>query len=567
MMQHSAAGIDRGDLIQYGTALAAAVLVLGPIIPIAYQSIIDRPLYESGALLDWRNYARLFSHHEFLEVAVNSALFAALTTILSIAIGATVAIFTARTRMRGAGLASSLMLLPMYISPLVLSFGWIILYGPAGYMTLVAQSALGFAPWNIYTIAGMAAAASVAYAPLAYLYCSGALMLADPSLEDAIRICGAGPLQVLRRVTIPLLRPPIIYSALLIFSSALELLSIPLILGKPVGITTFASFLFDIGLARTNPDYGALGAASMVLLLLGVLLVVMQMSLLRQAQRFISVRGKAARQQLLDLGPLLKTTGVTAIWLYLLLGSILPIFALLARSFTSVLTPFVSPFSVLTLENFELILTQRSYVISIWNSILVATIGAVVTTLLAALAVLVARRSTFRFRNALQVIALAPQGVPAILVGLGFFWFFAWVTPIGWVRGTLLALIIAFTCRTLPIAYGAIAPVVGQIGGELDQAARTVGADWWHTVSRVLFRLLVPALFSSFVLVFVQMMKELSSAIFLVTSDTQIIGTTALQLWFNGDTGSVAALAVMEVIIIVLFVFFAGRVLKVRMHA
>lgn len=559
-------GLDRGSLIQHSTAVAAAVLVIGPIIPIAYQSIIDRPLYESGAVFDWRNYARLFSQHEFLEVALNSVLFAALTTIMSIAIGATVAIFTARTRMRGAGLASRLMLLPMYISPLVLSFGWIILYGPAGYMTLLFQGAVGFAPWNIYTIPGMAAAAAVAYAPLAYLYCSGALMLTDPSIEDAIRICGAGPLQILRRVTIPLLRPPIIYSALLIFSSALELLSIPLILGKPVGITTFASFLFDIGLARTNPDYGALGAASMILLLLGIILVLIQMSLLREAQRFVSVRGKSARHQLLELGPL-KIAGAVAIWLYLILGSVLPILALVARAFTSVLTPFVSPLSVLTWENFELILSEPSYVLSIWNSLIVATVGGIVTTLLAALAVLVSRRSPYRFGGALQIVALAPQGVPAILVGLGFFWFFALVTPIGWVRGTLLALIIAFTCRTLPIAYGAIAPVVSQVGTELDQAARTVGADWWHTVSRILLRLFVPALFSSFVLVFVQMMKELSSAIFLVTSDTQIIGTTALQLWFNGDTGSVAALAVMEVVIIVLFVFVAGRIFKVRMHA
>jgi iron(III) transport system permease protein len=280
----------------------------------------------------------------------------------------------------------------------------------------------------------------------------------------------------------------------------------------------------------------------------------------------LSVRGKAARHRLLELGPL-HLVGAAAIWLYLILGSVLPILALVARAFTSVLTPFVSPFSVLTWDNFQLILSEPSYVLSIWNSVAVATVGGILTTVLGAQAVVVAQRSTYRFGRALQIVALAPQGVPAILVGLGFFWFFALVTPIGWVRGTLLALVVAFVCRTLPVAYSAIAPVVGQVGAELDQAARTVGADWWHTVSRILLPLFVPALFSSFVLVFVQMMKELSSAIFLVTSDTQIIGTTALQLWFNGDTGSVAALALMEVVLILLFVLVAGKVLKVRMHA
>lgn len=559
-------GGDRGTWIQYATTIATAVLVLGPIVPILYQSFVDRPLYASGAAFEWRNYAELFSQAGFGDVIVNSLLFAALTTVLAVVIGVVLAILTVRTKMLGAGVVSTVLLWPIYLSPLVLAFAWIIVYGPSGYMTIAFRTLLGTEPWNLYTIPGMAITAAAAYTPLAYLYCSGALKLADPAIEDAARVCGAGPLSILRKVTLPLLRPPILYGAVLIFSSSLELLSIPLLLGRPVNIDMFASFLYVYGLEQTNPDYGVLGAASMVLLAFMGILVLIQLRLLRNAQRFVSVRGKATRHQLLDLG-WLRWVGFGFAWLYVLLGPVLPILALLLRSVTLILSPLVSPWTVLSLENFRTIFGYSAYVSSIVNSVVIATVGAVATTLFASFVVLVARRSQFRFRQPLQVVALAPQALPGIIIGLGFFWFFAYVEPLNVVRGTLLAIIIAFACRALPLAFGAIAPLVTQVADELDDSARTVGADWLYTVSRVLFRLFVPAFFSSFALIFVQMMKEFAPALFLVTANTQIFGTTNLQLWLNGNTGAVAALSVVQIAITAVFVLLASRILKVRFHA
>lgn len=561
-----APSVSRSDVVQYLTTGMVVILVVGPILPILYQAFLDRPLYERGGALVLSNYQRLFLETEFLFAAFNSVVFATLTTILAVAAGAFVALLVTRTRVWGASFIAAAMLLPLYVSPLVLSFGWIILYGPTGYISLLVAGLTNGVPWNIYSVSGMAVAASVAYAPIAYLYCSSALKLADPSTEDAARTCGASPLRIIGHVTVPLMRPPIIYSALLIFSSALELLSIPLILGKPAGITMFATFLFDIGLSQANPDYGVLGAASTVLLAVGVALVLMQMRLLRQSQRFVTLRGKAVRRQLLDLGWFRHIAfGLTVA--FLLLACIAPIAALAARSFTIALTPLISPLAVLTLDHYRLIFSEPSFVRSIWNSVFLATVGGLLTSVFALLVVLVSLRSTFRFGGALQILTLVPQALPAILIGLGFFWFFALFPPLSWVRGTLVALMIAFACRTLPMAYAAIAPMVTQIAEELDHAARSVGADWLTTITRVMGRLFTPGIFAAFVLCFVQMMKELSSAIFLVTADTQIIGTTALQLWLNGDTGSVAALSVVEVVITLGVVFIFSKLFKVRVHA
>jgi iron(III) transport system permease protein len=343
-------------------------------------------------------------------------------------------------------------------------------------------------------------------------------------------------------------------------------LSVPLLYGRPVGINLFASFIYVNGLQQSRPDYGLLAAASVVTLGFMALLVVLQSMLLRNAQRFVAVRGKAARPRLMQLGKL-RWVGFGFAWLYLLFGPLLPILGLLLRSITVVLSPLVSPFRVLTAGNYATIFSYGSFVHSIINSVVIAVVGAVITSFLAALAVVVARRSGFRFQRTLEVTALSPQVVPGLILGIGFFWAFAYIPGAGAISGTLVALIIAFGVRSLPSAFGAIAPLVMQVGQELDHAARSVGADWWRTFSRILLRLITPAFLAAFVLLFVQMIKEFTPAVFLATANTQVIGTTMLQLWLNGDTGSVAALAVVQVSITTVFVLLAGIVLKVRTHA
>jgi iron(III) transport system permease protein len=193
----------------------------------------------------------------------------------------------------------------------------------------------------------------------------------------------------------------------------------------------------------------------------------------------------------------------------------------------------------------------------------------VAVSLLAMFAVVVARRSTFRFRRLVEYLSLAPQAMPGIIVGIGYFWAVAF-TPAaigGLVQGTLWILVIAFGLRALPGAFGSIAPVVMQLGQELDAAARVSGADWFRTFTRVLGRLLTPALVGAMILVFVTMIKEYSPAVFLATADTNVIGTTALELWVQGNTGSVAALATIQILITAVFVGIANRLLKGRANA
>jgi iron(III) transport system permease protein len=542
------------------------VLVLAPILPIVYQSLLDRPLYDASGQVSLENYRNLFTSREFQQVVGDSFLFASLATVMAVVLGAVFAVLVGRTNVPGRALFSNVLLWPLYLSPLVVAFGWVIMYGPAGYVTGGIRNIVGFDPWYLYSIPGMALVAAISEIPVAYLFCSSSVSAIDASLEDAARSSGAGPIKTFFSVTLPLMRPPILYSAVLIFATSLEMLSIPLILGQPVGIDFFSSFLYTHGIATPRPDYGLLGAASVLLLAIVTVLVVLQTWLLGNAQRFVTVKGKASRPRTLDLG-LWRWLAAGLIGLYVFAGAIIPIGGLLMRAFTKFLTPLVAPWRFLTFDNVQMIFSYPAYTRSITNSVTVALVGGIIATLFIALVSLVAHRSDFRFRRSLDFLALFPRSMPGIIVGIGLFWAMVLIQPLGFLRNTIWILVIAFSIRYLPTGFAAISPMVMRFGAELDNAARTMGADWWTASRKIMFVLIKPALYSSFVLLSIQFVKEYSSAVFLFAPGSEVMGTTMLQFWIQGDTGPVAALAMIQIVITSLLAIVSRKVLGVRVYA
>lgn len=96
-------GIGRDTVVQYTVLAFLAVLVLAPIVPTLYQSIRNRPLYEAGGAFTLSGYTDLFTEAGFGEVALNTLLFASLTTVLSLAIAIPMAIVVVRTKLPGGG--------------------------------------------------------------------------------------------------------------------------------------------------------------------------------------------------------------------------------------------------------------------------------------------------------------------------------------------------------------------------------------------------------------------------------------------------------------------------------
>jgi iron(III) transport system permease protein len=549
---------------QWALAVVLTLLVAFPLAPIVYQSFLSDRLYEHDKQLTLRNYALALSSSELWATVLTTVVFVAAATVLSLVLGVAIAVLLARTDLPTRAVLHDLVIVPFYVSPLVLAFAWAILYGPSGFATIGVRQ-LGLPTWELYSVGGMAVVAAVYYVPYAYLYAIGSLALTDPQLEDAGRIAGAGPFRTLFSITLPLLRPALLGSALLTLVSAIELLSIPLVLGLPVGIDVLATFLWATASRATPNDYGIVAAVSMSMLLVITVLVWLQARITGQERRFVTVGGKAIRGRVLSLGRV-RWVVALLVWVYVLVCVLLPLLGIFAQASTSFLTPLVNPLELLTIDNFRQIFDQPAYVESIRNSIIVSVVGGLVATAFIAFAVLVTTRSDFPLRGVLSYVALYPRAVPGIIVGIGFLWTTLLVPGLGELRNTLAVLAVVFTVRFLPIGFGAVVPSVVRVSNELDRAARISGASWLRTMRSVMVPLLRPALAAAFVLLFVSFLKEYASALFLVSRGSEVIGTTMIELWRQGNSGPVAALASVQLLITFVAILIGQRLLGARLR-
>lgn len=558
--------VDRAALIQWAVFAFTVLLVAAPIVVIAIQSLQSAPLYEANRHWTLDGYGRLFGSAEFRTAVLNSLLLALVSTIVATGVGVASAIALVRFDLPGRAWLEAAMLGPIYISQLVLALGWYVLYGPSGYVSLLLRQWFGDVPWNLASIPGMGVLGGLAMAPVVMLFCSSSLGLMDASLEDAARSAGASPLRVVRSVTLPLLRPAIVYSLLLTFVGGLEMLSVPLVFGWPSGLEFFTTFLLRETMGQAEPDYGMLGAAALSLLAVVALLVLLQQRLLSQRQRFVTVRGKGRRPKPIHIGRW-RWVLFAAFMVYLLGSVVLPMLALVLRSFLQYLTPLMSPWQFLTLDHYRTLWEQDIYLRSIGNSIVLAAIGAGITTALIALVAAVIQRSDFRHARHLEMVTMFPRAVPGMVVGIGFLWVVLWVPGMNLLHGTLAVMVLAFMMRDLPSAYATIAPSFLQVGKEIDQSARVSGASWWRTFRSIVVPLARPALIACYLIVFVSFIKEYASAVFLYAPGNEIMGTTLLSTWSKGEVGPVAALSAVQLVMTLVLVAALAWFGRVRPNA
>jgi iron(III) transport system permease protein len=551
-------------LVQWGIVILTALLVLFPAWPILYQAFMDKPLYEKDKAATLLNFGDVLGNSEFWQSLTTTAIYGVVSTFLGVTIGTTLALLLSRTDIPGRKLFSNLILIPFFVSPLVLAVSWNVIFGPQGYFTIVIRN-LGLPTWDLFTLPGMIIVTAMYTAPFTYLYCMGSLALSDSSLEDAARIAGANPFTTLWKVTLPLLRPAITFSALFTLVSVIEMTSVPLILGLPGGVEVLSTFLYKLGIVGINKDYGSVAVVSILLVILVSGLVMLQSKMVSQERRFVTVGGKAGRSRLIRLGRFRWVTFVLLL-LYVVLGIILPLIGVIAQSWTPFLSPMVNPLSTLTTQNYNTVLSVPSYQSSIINSLLISTFGSASGIILMGLIAVIAYRSTFRGRKVLTYLAMFPRAFPGLIIGIGFLWAFLLIPGIGGIRNSIWALTFAFIVRYLPLGFSNISPAILRISNELDRAGRVAGMNWLGVVRYILLPILAPALLSGYMLLFISFLKEYNAALFLFSRGSEVIGTTMLQLTQQGTAGPVAALATIQLVITVVVVFIAGRFLGVKFH-
>lgn len=553
-------------VIQHGVMLLCAVLVAVPLIPLVLQAFSPEPLYAWQGRLTLGNFRNLFSLPEIPRLAGNTLYFCGISILFSMVFGVALSIAVTRVEIPARGVLTTILLWPIFVSPLVIAFGAILTYGPTGWVTTLFSRLTGIGePWNIYSLTGLSVVSGLSMVPMTILYCISSARQQDPRLEQAAEVAGASPMHILARITLPMMRPALFFSLMMNIVAALEMFAIPLLLGGPSGIQLLTTFIYDKGFESGRPDYGLVSAAAMVLLVLVALLVVVQSLVLRQSHRFLSVGPKGSRMQTMNLG-WRKWWVFGATLAYVMFGIVALVFGLVLRSFVVVLSPFVNPLQVLTLQNYRDVLFNASYQTAIWNTIVVAVVGALVGTALIGMVAFVSQRSGYRLARLLDLVAQLPRAVPGLIVSLGVFYAVIFVPGLSILGGTLWVLVLAYVIRHLPAGYGIVAPALLQVTRDFDRAASVAGASWMTVMRRIVAPIVKPALLSCFTLLMILFFKEYATAIFLYRPGNEVISMAMLSAWVPGYTGIVASLAVIQILVTSLLLLVFTRLFGVRLH-
>ncbi len=163
--------------------------------------------------------------------------------------------------------------------------------------------------------------------------------------------------------------------------------------------------------------------------------------------------------------------------------------------------------------------TVNALEISFGTSLVAAIVNAVFGVIVAWVLV----RYRFPGRRVLDAIVDLPFALPTAVAGIALTSLYA---PNGWL-GSLLAplgikvaftplgIVIALIFIGLPFVVRTVQPVMEEIDHEIEEAAATLGARRWHTVTRVILPGLAPAIMTGFALAFARAVGEYGSVIFI----------------------------------------------------
>lgn len=544
--------------------VALAVVVLAPTGLIVYQSLLDQPFYAAGTHFSLESFGFVVEDPDFWSALRNSLLLGMIMVAVAVPVGATLAFVMMRTDLPGRSWIEPVLLLPLFLSPLILAFGYIVTIGPVGFISSFLKAHLGFVPWNIYSFLGMALIAGFTHVPHVYLYVASALRRVNPDVEEAARVTGAGMLRTALFVSLPLVRPALVYSATLIFLLGLEQFGLPLLLGEPSGIGVLTTYLYKLTNILGTPSYNFMAVVAVVILATTLPLVVLQRFVLRNASRFVTLRGKGARDMTMPLGKW-RWTALLVILGWLAATVLVPLAGILMRSVVTSWGVGVSLLNVLTLQHFRDLGAYPNLIEAILNTLGVAAIGGLASVAIYAAVALLVHRWVSGWTVVVDYLVMLPRALPGLVAGLAFLWLFLFVKPIGPLLGTILSVWIAYTVVWLAYGLRLISSALLQIGPELEEAARVAGAGAARAIRDVALPLVRTGLIGAWLLIFLIFAREYSTGVYLLGPHSVVLGSMIVQLWSKGALDLIAALCVANVALIFLGLAFVFH-FRIRLH-
>ncbi|WGE70623.1 iron ABC transporter permease [Actinobacillus equuli subsp. haemolyticus] len=523
--------------------LTIALFILYPI-----TTIFSTMFSEGNALV-------ILEQSYLLRIVWNSLSVSATVGVLSTVLGLCFALYTTRIASKRTRLLSKFFsVLPMVTPPFVVSLGIALMLGRSGYITDFLVEYFGFSANWLYGFTGIAVSHTLALTPMAFMILEGALKSSNVALEEASYTLRANSLQTFRFVLLPLLKPALANSFLVITVQSLADFSTPFVLGGNFDVLASQIYFYLVG---TQLDYAAASGLGAILLGFSLLFFLIQYWWIGKGS-YVTVSGKGYRGAFQPLPSGLKSLifCILAVWIgftVLLYGSI-----------------FYGSFTVnwgvdhsFTLENYRKLFGQgldQGGFPSLIQTVLFSLIAAPISAILGLLIAYLLTRRSFVGKQSLEFVTLLCFAVPGTVAGVSYVVAFNH-SPL-YLTGTAAIIVLSMVTRNMPIGMRACMAALQQLDKSLDEASFSLRVSSLKTLLFVTLPLLKPAFLSALVTSFVRSMTTISAIVFLVSPSTRVATSYILNRVEDGAYGLAVAYGSTLIMVMMLIIGLFGWLMK-----
>jgi iron(III) transport system permease protein len=377
----------------------------------------------------------------------------------------------------------------------------------------------------------------------------------DASLEEAARSCGAGPVELFRRITLPILMPAILTGMLAAFIRSLESFEVEQLLGRPARIEVYSTRIYDLMAWEPPRIAQAMTLSTLVLIALFVLTALFSMFLQRRS--YATVTGRTTVSHRLDIGRarwvvggllLLLVAGIVYTPLFfLVLGSCMRLFG-----YFQIATPF-------TLDHWREVLNDPLFLSALRNSCILALSAGLAGTLLYSVLAYLIVRGHYLGRRTLELLCWFPWLIPGLLLGVALLTFILTFNQFGFLYGSVASLVAVIVLAQLPIGVHMMKTAVAQLSEVLEHASRVCGASPVRTFFSIVLPLVRPMMVSIFTIVFIAGMRDIGTIIFLIGAQNQTMSVLSMQFALSTNLEAAAVVGVITTAIVVVAALVARR--------
>lgn len=504
-------------------------------------------------------YIQSYTDPAFAGIIVNTVIFTIGSGFVATLLALFLAYLNTRTNIPFKFLFRIISIIPMMIPHILFSVSWVLLLNPSnGLINLFLREILNLqnSPFNIYTLRGMILVEGLLDLPIAYLILAPAMAAFDVSLEESSKVSGASNLRTLTRVTLPVLRPAILASFILVIVRSLASFAVPSIIGMPGRIYVLATHIYRIIATGFAADYGMAAAVGMSALAASITLIYLYRYLTSESEKYVTISSRGYRPTLIEL----KNAKYPLFGIVGLLSFVLIVLPVLVLFYTSLvpysMVPTTKAFSMMNWKHWLEVLRDPISLLSLKNSVFLGIVGATLGVILSIFVSYVIVKVRTPAAGLLESISFLSFSFPGIVIGVGFMWFFV-RTPL---YATIWSLLIGYIATYLPYGIRPLTSAFIQIHSHLEESSRVCGGGTFYTLRRIVIPLLIPGVVSGWILMATMFVRELTLSVVLSRPGTEVLAVQILRFAEDGLWGKLSALGIMMIFISTTIVVIASLI-------